>query len=171
LELEVTESVFLERGSSRVMKSFEQLRGAGLTIALDDFGTGYASLVHLKQFPIDTIKIDRSIIQTLDDPANAAIVHAIIDLGIRLDITTVAEGLETGSLHTPSSARPAVANEPDTAQPDSSEASSRSDRDDDARPETAKKTTNLAPMPRRESRSPQHGSNLTNGRLPMRSAG
>jgi diguanylate cyclase (GGDEF)-like protein/PAS domain S-box-containing protein len=95
LELEVTETVFLGKSPDKVVEIFATLRAAGLTIALDDFGMGFASLVHLKQFPVDVIKIDCSFVHTLDDPANAAIVRAIIGLGNDLGIATVAEGVET----------------------------------------------------------------------------
>lgn len=95
LELEVTETVFLGRAVPKILAMFERLRAAGMKIALDDFGTGYASLIHLKQFPIDVLKIDCSFVRSLDDPVNAAIVQSIIDLGKRLGITTVAEGVET----------------------------------------------------------------------------
>lgn len=66
-----------------------------MTVALDDFGTGFASLIHLKQFAIDVLKIDRAFIQDMDDPANSAIVAALIRLGKQLSIRTVAEGVET----------------------------------------------------------------------------
>lgn len=95
LELEVTETVFLARAAHKILATFERLRAAGMTIALDDFGTGYASLIHLKQFPVDVLKIDCSFVRALDDPTNAAIVQAIADIGKRLEITTVAEGVET----------------------------------------------------------------------------
>lgn len=95
LELEVTETVLLERAFHNVSATFERLRLAGMTIALDDFGTGYASLIHLKQFPVDVLKIDRSFVQSLEDASNAAIVRAIVNLGRDLGITTVAEGIET----------------------------------------------------------------------------
>jgi diguanylate cyclase (GGDEF)-like protein/PAS domain S-box-containing protein len=95
LELEVTETVFLGRSVPDILAMFVCLRAAGMTIALDDFGTGYASLIHLKQFPIDVLKIDCSFVRSLDDPVNAAIVQSIVDLGKRLGITTVAEGIET----------------------------------------------------------------------------
>jgi len=67
------------------------LHEAGILIALDDFGTGYASLTHLKQFPIDRIKIDRSFVRDLRDPA---IVAAILSIGASMGIKVVAEGVE-----------------------------------------------------------------------------
>jgi len=96
VELEVTETVFLGRGAEHVLAALKTLSGAGVRIALDDFGTGYASLTHLKQFPVDTIKLDRSFIADLEgDPADAAIVRAILGLGQSLKIDIVAEGIET----------------------------------------------------------------------------
>ena len=68
----------------------------GLAIALDDFGTGYSALAYLKRFPIDRLKIDRGFIKgILSDPADAAIVSTLIDLGRKLDLQVVAEGVET----------------------------------------------------------------------------
>jgi diguanylate cyclase (GGDEF)-like protein/PAS domain S-box-containing protein len=96
LEVEVTETVFLGREGEFVQKALEMLCAAGVKIALDDFGTGYASLSHLKQFPVDTIKIDRSFLPGLgEDTDDAAIVRAVIGLGQSLDIKVVAEGVET----------------------------------------------------------------------------
>jgi EAL domain-containing protein (putative c-di-GMP-specific phosphodiesterase class I) len=68
----------------------------GVSVALDDFGTGYASLTHLQQFPVDVLKIDRSFISRLDstDSADFAIVHGVIDIAHRMNIVTVAEGVE-----------------------------------------------------------------------------
>ncbi|HEX8644532.1 MAG TPA: EAL domain-containing protein [Allosphingosinicella sp.] len=100
LQVEVTETVFLGRGAECVERALKLLSGAGVGIALDDFGTGYASLSHLKQFPVDLIKIDRSFIRDLEeDPDDAAIVDAVVNLGRALGIGTVAEGVETDRQH------------------------------------------------------------------------
>lgn len=99
LEVEVTETVFLSQKARNVEDILQKLSRAGITIALDDFGTGYASLTHLKQFPVDTIKIDRSFVSRLGGPASedSVIVDAVVDLARRLGITTVAEGIETAT--------------------------------------------------------------------------
>jgi len=98
VELEVTEGVLVGRGASHVARAMSVLRGAGVKIALDDFGTGYASLTHLKQFPVDVIKIDKSFISGItESPDDAAIVRAVIGLAKNLGIATVAEGIETVS--------------------------------------------------------------------------
>lgn len=95
IELEVTESVFLGRNVEVVERSLHRLSQAGMSIALDDFGTGYASLSHLKQFPIDVIKIDRGFVRDLEtDPDDAAIVRTVLNLAYSLGIHTVAEGVE-----------------------------------------------------------------------------
>lgn len=97
LELEVTETVFLGRFADSVERAFRTLTAEGVRIALDDFGTGYASLTHLQQYPVKVLKIDRSFISRLDltDCANAAIVQGVIEIAHRMDIETVAEGIET----------------------------------------------------------------------------
>ena len=95
IELEVTESVFLGRNAEVVERSLHRLSDAGISIALDDFGTGYASLSHLKQFPIDIIKIDQRFVRDLEtDPDDAAIVRTVLNLAYSLGIRTVAEGVE-----------------------------------------------------------------------------
>ena len=95
IELEVTESVFLGRDADRVCHILQRLSDAGISIALDDFGTGYASLSHLKQFPIDIIKIDQCFVRDMEtDPDDAAIVRAVLNLAHSLGIRTVAEGVE-----------------------------------------------------------------------------
>ncbi|SDE71588.1 PAS domain S-box-containing protein/diguanylate cyclase (GGDEF) domain-containing protein [Sphingomonas carotinifaciens] len=96
LELEVTETVFLGRGAEAVGTMLEAFHAGGIRIALDDFGTGYASLTHLKDFPVDVIKIDRSFVGNLcAGSGDAAIVDAIVGLGRRLGMEVVAEGVET----------------------------------------------------------------------------
>jgi predicted signal transduction protein with EAL and GGDEF domain len=96
MQVEVTETVFLGRGAECVERALKTLSREGVEIALDDFGTGYASLSHLKQFPVDVLKIDRSFVRDfVEDPDDAAIVRAVINLGKSLGIKTVAEGVET----------------------------------------------------------------------------
>ena len=96
LELEVTETVFLGGGADHVDRALRLLSAAGVKVALDDFGTGYASLSHLKQYPVDTIKIDRSFVCDLESASgDAAIVNAVINLGASLGMDIVAEGIET----------------------------------------------------------------------------
>ncbi|HYI42299.1 MAG TPA: EAL domain-containing protein, partial [Sphingomicrobium sp.] len=94
LEIEITESIFLE-GSEVTLKLLHGLRSLGIRIALDDFGTGYSSLSYLQSFPFDKLKIDRSFIQhLLNRPGASAIVRAITDLAQALGIETTAEGVE-----------------------------------------------------------------------------
>jgi diguanylate cyclase (GGDEF)-like protein len=95
-EIEVTETVFLGRSAEHVAATLKHLRDSGVRIALDDFGTGYASLTHLKQFPVDEIKIDRTFVRDMErDRDDSAIVSAVIGLGRSLGMTLVAEGVET----------------------------------------------------------------------------
>jgi diguanylate cyclase (GGDEF)-like protein len=94
LEVEITESIFLEGGES-TLRLLHGLRALGVRIALDDFGTGYSSLSYLQSFPFDKLKIDRSFIQNLLTREGAiAIVHAITELANALGIETTAEGVE-----------------------------------------------------------------------------
>ncbi|WP_217352669.1 bifunctional diguanylate cyclase/phosphodiesterase [Sphingomonas sp. ID1715] len=96
IEVEVTEHVFLERGSEFVERALKLLNSQGVRIALDDFGTGYSSLSHLRDFPVDVVKIDRSFVERMvDEPEISAIVSAVISLAADLNIEVVAEGLET----------------------------------------------------------------------------
>ena len=98
VQVEVTESVLLGRGIEHVEQTFNQLAQAGIRLALDDFGTGFASLTHLKRFPIEIIKIDRSFVRDLQiDAEDGAIVDALIRLGRALSIEVVAEGIETAA--------------------------------------------------------------------------
>jgi diguanylate cyclase len=95
LELELTET-FLMQDSNEVAAVLRALKGLGVQIALDDFGTGYSSLSHLRRFPVDSLKIDRAFVRNLASNAeDTIIVGLIIDMGKRLRIRVVAEGVET----------------------------------------------------------------------------
>jgi diguanylate cyclase (GGDEF)-like protein len=95
ITIEVTETVLLGHESDHVAQALQRLQDEGVAIALDDFGTGYASLTHLKSFPVDRIKIDRSFVQSmLLERDSAQIVRAIIELAHALGIEVVAEGVE-----------------------------------------------------------------------------
>jgi len=88
--------MFLGRGAEYVEHALKILSAGGIRIALDDFGTGYASLSHLKQFPVDIVKIDRSFLRNvLQDTHNSAIIKTVVSLGRSLDLDVVAEGVET----------------------------------------------------------------------------
>jgi len=95
--IEVTEGVMLDRAADTILVTLKTLHKAGVCIALDDFGTGFASLVHLRQMPVDRIKIDRSFVAGLDERngSTLAIVRAIIGMGRGLGKVVVAEGIET----------------------------------------------------------------------------
>jgi diguanylate cyclase (GGDEF)-like protein len=95
LELEITESMVMQN-AARAIKLLAALRARGVRLAIDDFGTGYSSMSLMKQFPIDTIKIDRSFVRDLEkNPQDRAIATAIISMGKALGLTIVAEGVET----------------------------------------------------------------------------
>jgi EAL domain-containing protein (putative c-di-GMP-specific phosphodiesterase class I) len=100
LQLEVTESMVM-RNVSRAVKVLDAIQNRGIRLAIDDFGTGYSSMSLMKQFPIDTIKIDRSFVRDLpDDSEDKAIAQAIISMGKALGMTVVAEGVETAEQET-----------------------------------------------------------------------
>jgi diguanylate cyclase (GGDEF)-like protein/PAS domain S-box-containing protein len=95
LELEVTESTIMQN-SERAVMVLTAIKALGVRLAIDDFGTGYSSLAHLKRFPIDTLKVDRSFIREVPkDAEDRAITEAIIAMGKTLSLTVVAEGVET----------------------------------------------------------------------------
>lgn len=95
LDLEVTEGLLLD-DSGLVLSTMRALKEQGIGITLDDFGTAYASLSYLRRFPFDRIKIDKSFVQGMcRDDGTLAIVQAIVALGARLDLSLVAEGVET----------------------------------------------------------------------------
>lgn len=98
LEIEVTETVLLDRSIARIGHTLEALRAMGCTLAMDDFGTGYASLSHLTAFPVDRIKIDRSFTRAIDsDGDRGLIARTLIGLGRGLGLEVIAEGVETES--------------------------------------------------------------------------
>lgn len=95
LELEITESIFLQDSESNCAL-LSQLGALGVNISMDDFGTGYSSLSYLRSFPFDKIKIDQSFIRDLSTNQNsAAIVRAICELARSFGVSTTAEGVET----------------------------------------------------------------------------
>jgi diguanylate cyclase (GGDEF)-like protein/PAS domain S-box-containing protein len=95
LELEVTESTIMHN-AERAVRVLTAIKELGVRLAIDDFGTGYSSLAHLKRFPIDTLKVDRSFIREVpNDAEDKAIAEAIIAMGKTLSLTVVAEGVET----------------------------------------------------------------------------
>ncbi len=94
LELEITETTLMEN-PKRTIKLLDQLYGLGLHLAIDDFGTGYSSLSALQQFPISTLKIDKSFVRDVaTNPDDATIVGTIIQMGRNLNMDVVAEGVE-----------------------------------------------------------------------------
>jgi EAL domain-containing protein (putative c-di-GMP-specific phosphodiesterase class I) len=95
LEIELTESLLMEDNeNTRAM--LEGFRRLGVRLAIDDFGTGHSSLSYIKRFAIDTLKIDRSFVQSLpENSEDAAICSAVIALGRSMRMSVVAEGVET----------------------------------------------------------------------------
>jgi EAL domain-containing protein (putative c-di-GMP-specific phosphodiesterase class I) len=95
LQLELTEGAMMEnRGES--LLTMNQLKALGISIAVDDFGTGYSSLSYLKHFPVDALKIDRVFVSELSErAADANIVVAIVQLARGLNLSVIAEGVET----------------------------------------------------------------------------
>jgi len=95
LELEITEGVLIE-DFDRGLALLRRLKALGVRVSMDDFGSGYSSLSYLQAFPFDKIKIDRDFVLNLGrNPQSAAIVRAVIGLGHGLDMSIVAEGVET----------------------------------------------------------------------------
>jgi EAL domain-containing protein (putative c-di-GMP-specific phosphodiesterase class I) len=95
LLLEITESLLMD-DDSRTRDVLAEFREMGVRLAVDDFGTGYSALNYLREFPVSTLKIDRSFIHDIDlGPSHRRLVEAIIALAHGLDLVTIAEGVET----------------------------------------------------------------------------
>ncbi|MCG8510075.1 MAG: EAL domain-containing protein, partial [Rhodospirillales bacterium] len=95
IELEITESLLME-DYPETSQVFDQLTRTGIAFSVDDFGTGYSSLNYLRRFPVKCLKIDRSFIkEVVADPDQAALVKAIINMAHSLNLSVVAEGVET----------------------------------------------------------------------------
>jgi EAL domain-containing protein (putative c-di-GMP-specific phosphodiesterase class I) len=95
LVLEITESVLLEDAPS-TLAALHQLRDFGIAVSLDDFGTGYSSLSYLHRFPFDKLKIDRSFVRDMTSNKDSmSIIRAVTGLGHSLQMTIIAEGVET----------------------------------------------------------------------------
>jgi diguanylate cyclase (GGDEF)-like protein/PAS domain S-box-containing protein len=91
LVVEITESAIMEAGAAAILRA---LKDIGVRLAMDDFGTGYSSLAHLRRFPLDVIKVDRSFVAGLGDGQGSSIAGAIVSLAHALGLRTVAEGIE-----------------------------------------------------------------------------
>jgi EAL domain-containing protein (putative c-di-GMP-specific phosphodiesterase class I) len=94
LTLEITETMLM-RDAKETLRRLTAIKGLGVRIAIDDFGTGYSSLGHLRQFPVDALKIDRSFITGLaHNVEGESLIHTLVQLGKALSIETIAEGIE-----------------------------------------------------------------------------
>lgn len=99
LELELTESVLM-RDAAATNRMLHTLADLGVKLTVDDFGTGYSSLSYLRQFPIDTLKIDQSFVhQMTSNSGDASLVSAVINMGKSLNQRVIAEGVETSEQH------------------------------------------------------------------------
>lgn len=96
LELEITETALLYSGGAAAERTLHALSDLGIRLSVDDFGTGYSSLSYLRRFPFNSVKIDPSFVRELtEQPRSQAIIRAVIDLAHALDLSVVAEGVET----------------------------------------------------------------------------
>jgi diguanylate cyclase (GGDEF) domain len=99
LVIEVTENEVINE-PELVRRSVDRLVGAGVQVAVDDFGSGFASLQHLRQLPLNQLKIDKGLVRSIaDNPGDRAVVRSIIDLARALGLTVVAEGVENRAIH------------------------------------------------------------------------
>ncbi len=95
LVLEITETSLIQ-DTAAAIATLKELKALGVRVAIDDFGTGYASLMYLKQFPLDTLKIDKGFVSNVTrDAQNKAIASSVIQLARKLNLKVVAEGVET----------------------------------------------------------------------------
>jgi len=95
VKLEITETLMVEN-PTHAAEALKKLKALGLSLAIDDFGTGYSSLSYLHMFPLDTLKIDRAFVNSMDDSESSRrIVHSIVGLASALEMNIVAEGIET----------------------------------------------------------------------------
>lgn len=95
LELEITENMVIQPTKLMINK-MKDLKALGIHFSIDDFGTGYSSLGYLRDFPFDTLKIDRSFVHNISsDDINNSIVESIVNLGKKLNLRIIAEGVET----------------------------------------------------------------------------
>jgi diguanylate cyclase (GGDEF)-like protein len=100
LIIEITETAIM-KDLEGVVPRLEALKTAGVRIAIDDFGTGYSSLAYLQQFPVDTLKIDRTFIAAMaDSPESGALIRTLVQLGKTLGLETLAEGIEESEQYT-----------------------------------------------------------------------
>jgi EAL domain-containing protein (putative c-di-GMP-specific phosphodiesterase class I) len=94
LIVEITETCLM-RDAKGALHQLNALKSLGVRIAIDDFGTGYSSLVYRQQFPVDSLKIDRSFISGMGkSPEGDTLIHTLIQLGKALNLETLAEGIE-----------------------------------------------------------------------------
>jgi EAL domain-containing protein (putative c-di-GMP-specific phosphodiesterase class I) len=95
MEVEITEGSLMHRINA-VSEKLQQLRNRGISVSVDDFGTGYSSLNHLRQLPLDKLKVDRSFVTNiLINTEDAEITNTIVSLGKSIGLDVIAEGVET----------------------------------------------------------------------------
>jgi EAL domain-containing protein (putative c-di-GMP-specific phosphodiesterase class I) len=94
LDVEIVESLFLSN-SYNSLQTLNMFHSMGITISLDDFGTGYSSLSYLKNFPINTLKIDKTFVDDFEDESGRIFLETIIKMGQTLQLKVLCEGVET----------------------------------------------------------------------------